>query len=64
MERSGSTPSQVPWYRKRRLTSVDNVDETAGKAAVVFGLSGAEGSFGRGPLAESLLPAPEAVGVG
>ena len=64
VERSGSTPSQVPWYRKRRLTSVDNVDETAGKAAVVFGLSGAEGSFGRGPLAESLLPAPEAVGVG
>jgi len=54
-----TTPSQVAWYRSHGLSSVDNVDELAGQAALVFTLAGAQGSFGSGPDAGSLLPGPE-----
>lgn len=50
-------PSQVAWYRKHGASSVDNVDEIAGRAALVFALAGANGSFGRGSEATALLPA-------
>ncbi len=52
-------PSQVGWYRDRGLSSVDNIGTTAGQAALVFALAGAQGSFGSGPDAGSLLPGPE-----
>lgn len=61
VEPSGSNPSQAEWYRSRGLSSVDDIDTTAGHAALVFALGGAEGSFGTGPQAGSLLPGPEAV---
>lgn len=61
VETSGTTPSQVEWYRTRGLSSVDDIDTTAGQAALVFALGGAQGSFGSGPGAGSLLPGPEAV---
>ena len=54
-----TSPSQVAWYRSHGLSSVDNIDETAGQAALVFALAGAQGSFGSGPDAGSLLPGPE-----
>lgn len=62
VEPAGSTPSQVPWYRDRDLSAVDNIDRVVGHAALVFALNGASGSFGSGPLAEALLPAAEDVG--
>ena len=62
VESAGSTPSQVPWYRDRDLSAVDNIDAVAGHGALVFALAGAGGSFGTGPLAEGLLPAVESVG--
>ncbi|MGH2839587.1 MAG: copper transporter [Solirubrobacteraceae bacterium] len=40
-------PSQVSWYRDREMSSVDNIDEAAGRAALVFVLAGADGAFGR-----------------
>ncbi|MDQ3677424.1 MAG: copper transporter [Actinomycetota bacterium] len=40
-------PSQVSWYRGHEMSSVDNVDEDAGRAALVFVLAGADGAFGR-----------------
>ncbi|CAB4343389.1 unannotated protein [freshwater metagenome] len=52
-------PTQVSWYRTRGLSSVDNIDLTAGQAALVFALAGARGSFGSGPDAGGLLPGPE-----
>jgi hypothetical protein len=61
VEPSASNPSQAEWYRSRGLSSVDDIDTTAGHAALVFALGGAEGSFGTGPQAGSLLPGPEAV---
>lgn len=62
VEAAGSTPSQVPWYRDRELSAVDDVDDVAGHGALVFALAGASGTFGTGPLAEGLLPAVEDVG--
>jgi hypothetical protein len=61
VEPGDSTPSQVPWYRDRGISSVDNVDEVAGQAALIYALSGAGGRFGTGPLAEGLLPTLEGV---
>lgn len=61
VERTGTEPSQVTWYRDRGLTSVDDIDLVAGQAALVFALSGATGSFGIGPSAEALLPGAESL---
>jgi len=56
IETSETDPSQVGWYRAHEMSSVDNVDETAGRAALVFVLAGSDGSFGRKDSAQSLLP--------
>jgi hypothetical protein len=56
VERRASDPSHVGWYRDRELSSVDNVDEQAGRAATVFVLAGAQGAYGRRDDAQALLP--------
>jgi len=56
IETRKSDPSQVGWYREHELSSVDNVDEIAGRAALVFVLAGSDGSFGRKDSAQGLLP--------
>jgi len=56
IERRDTDPSQVGWYRDHELSSVDNTDETAGRAALVFVLVGSDGSFGRKDSAQGLLP--------
>ena len=56
VERRASDPSHIGWYRDRELSSVDNVDEQAGRAAMVFVLAGAQGAYGRGDDAQALLP--------
>ncbi len=56
VERRASDPSHVGWFRDRELSSVDNVDEQAGRAALVFVLAGAQGAYGRGDSAQDLLP--------
>ncbi|MEA2193770.1 MAG: hypothetical protein QOG42_204 [Solirubrobacteraceae bacterium] len=56
VERRASDPSHIGWYRDRELSSVDNVDEQAGKAATVFLLAGAQGAYGRRDSAQALLP--------
>lgn len=55
-QRRSSEPSQIGWFRDRDLSTVDNVDELSGRAALVFVLAGAEGAFGRGDGAQALLP--------
>ncbi|MDP2711473.1 MAG: copper transporter [Solirubrobacteraceae bacterium] len=55
-ERRDSDPSHIGWFRDRDLSTVDNLDEPAGRAALVFVLAGAQGSFGRGDDAQALLP--------
>lgn len=56
VELSSTDPSQVPWYRSQSLTSVDDLDDIAGRAALVYALAGARGAFGTKPTADSLLP--------
>jgi hypothetical protein len=56
VERRASDPSHIGWYRERELSSVDNVDEQAGRAAMVFVLAGAQGAYGRRDSAQALLP--------
>lgn len=56
VETTSTDPSQIPWYRSRRLASVDDIDRLEGKVALVFTLAGASGAYGRKPSAEALLP--------
>ncbi len=55
-ELTSTDPSQVRWYRDRRLSSVDSIDTVAGRAALVFTLQGAHGAFGVKDTADALLP--------
>jgi len=56
VELSGTEPSQVPWYQGRGISSVDDLDTTAGRAALAYALAGAHGSYGVKGTANSLLP--------
>jgi hypothetical protein len=55
-ERSGDADSSVPFFRSSQITTVDDLDLTAGKVAMVAALLGAEGSFGVKSTADRLLP--------
>jgi hypothetical protein len=56
VEQRSTDPSRVGWYKDRDISSVDDVDETAGHASLVFTLQGRQGAFGRRDGADSLLP--------
>jgi hypothetical protein len=57
VELSSQEPSQIAWYEERDLPSVDNVDETSGRASLVFALAGAaDGAYGQKGTADSLVP--------
>ena len=56
VERRASDPSSIGWFRDREMSSVDNIDETAGRAALVFVLAGNQGAYGRRDSAQALLP--------
>src|SRR5918999_1319458 len=55
-ERTDSEPSSITTFEDADLSSADNVDEVAGRVALVFALLGAEGSFGQKDTADQLLP--------
>ena len=56
-ELSSTNPSQVSWYKSRDISSVDDLDTPAGRAALVFTLTGAHGAYGEKPSADAgLLP--------
>ena len=47
VEHADADPSQVPWFRDHGISTVDNLDQTAGQAATVFLLAGnTDGAFG------------------
>ncbi len=56
VELTDTESSQVPWYKSRNLSSVDDLDAPAGQAALAYALAGAHGAFGVKPTADSLLP--------
>jgi Copper transport outer membrane protein, MctB len=55
-EATSTEPSQVPWYQSKDISSVDDVDQTAGQAALIYALTGSHGSYGTKSTADSLLP--------
>jgi hypothetical protein len=56
VELSSTEPSQVPWYQMQNISSVDDLDATAGQAALVYALTGSRGAYGTRSTADSLLP--------
>lgn len=57
VEEVSTDPSQIPWYREHGIASVDNVNEVAGRAALVFALSGeADGAYGIKDTRDALIP--------
>ncbi len=57
VELTSTQPSQIPWYSKEDLASVDDLDSLAGRAALAFALAGDHGAYGVKPTAtSSLLP--------
>jgi hypothetical protein len=56
IETSSAESSSISFFQGNDLSSVDDVDMTAGKLALVFGMLGAEGSFGVKSSADRLLP--------
>jgi hypothetical protein len=56
VELTSTNPSQIPWYRGKGLSSVDDLDNLAGQAALDYALAGDGGSFGVKSTADSLLP--------
>jgi hypothetical protein len=58
VEMRSTDPSQIPFMSQHGLTSVDDVDLVAGRAALVYALLGADGQFGVKQTADQLLPPP------
>ena len=56
IETTTTEPSSVSFFQSNDLSSVDDVDLTAGRLAMVFAMLGAEGSFGVKGSADRLLP--------
>jgi len=56
VELSSTEPSQVPWYKSKGISSVDDLDALAGQAALSYVLAGGRGAFGAKSTADSLLP--------
>lgn len=56
IETTATEPSSVSFFQSNDLASVDDVDLTAGRLAMVYAMRGAEGSFGVKGSADRLLP--------
>jgi Copper transport outer membrane protein, MctB len=56
VELATAESSQVPWYKEKGLSSVDDLDALAGQTALVYALAGDHGTFGSKSTADSLLP--------
>jgi copper transport outer membrane protein MctB len=56
IEATATEPSSISFFQSNDLSSVDDVDLTAGRLAFVLAMLGAEGSFGVKGSADRLLP--------
>ncbi|MGH2922810.1 MAG: copper transporter [Solirubrobacterales bacterium] len=56
VERSDAEESSIPFFAPLEVATVDSVDLTSGRTALVFTLLGAEGNFGIKETANTLLP--------
>ena len=58
VEEVESRPSSIAFFSGQRVTSVDSIDLSSGRLALVYAIDGAEGSFGVKESADSLIPEP------
>ncbi len=56
VESTTTEPSSISFFQANDLSTVDNVDTTAGEVALVYTLLGEQGSFGVKSSADRLLP--------
>ncbi len=56
VESTSTEPSSISFFQSNDLSSVDDIDNTAGEVALVAAMRGAEGSFGVKSTADRLLP--------
>jgi hypothetical protein len=56
VESTATEPSSISFFQSNDLSTVDDIDNTAGEVAMVAALNGAEGSFGVKSSADRLLP--------
>jgi len=56
VEQVATDPSSVAFFDDQSVTSVDNIDQPAGKVSLVYSIAGAEGSFGVKDRSDRLLP--------
>ena len=56
VELRGTEPSEIPWYKSKGISTVDDLDMLAGQAALAYALAGDRGTFGGKGTADSLLP--------
>jgi hypothetical protein len=56
VERSADEESSIAFFDARGMSSVDNLDQAAGRVALAFALRGAAGSFGVKETADGLVP--------
>jgi Copper transport outer membrane protein, MctB len=52
VETTDADPSQIEWFKSHELSSVDDLDDPIGRAALVYALAGQRGSFGVKPSAD------------
>lgn len=52
VEATDTDPSQIEWFKDHDASSVDDLDDTLGRAALVFALAGEQGHFGVKPTAD------------
>jgi hypothetical protein len=56
VESTNTEPSSISFFQANDLSTVDDVDTTAGQLALVYAAGGSEGSFGTKSSADRLLP--------
>ena len=56
VERTDADPSSIDFFDSQGLTTVDDIDLTAGRVSMVYALRGAQGKFGVGEDAELVPP--------
>ena len=56
VESTTTEPSSISFFQANDLSTVDDIDSTAGEVALVYALLGEEGSFGVKSSADRLLP--------
>jgi hypothetical protein len=56
VESTTTEPSSISFFQSNGLSTVDDIDNTAGQLAMILAMRGAEGSFGVKSSADRLLP--------